>query len=321
MVSRSKATTVHGSAPGYEGWLSFSDFFTLGKLLFCAFAATTPERYWPAVSTVLARTHLKLKGSKRDRIARTCEEYLHIDPDDLEQDVIAAEYKENIETIRENFPGGWQNAARIEGVDEIESALHRGRGVVLWVSAFAHSDVVTKKALSGAGYALTHLSAIGHPFSPTRFGARILNPIRLRAENRYLARRVIVAYGRAQPALDLLRDALRGNGIVTITAIGAGKSVCTAPLLGGTMRLATGAPRLALETGSALLPVYTVPDESQGYRVICGPDLLAGVNRGDKGAVEKATYLYVEHLQSFVIAQPCIWKGWFSQSWRPEAPC
>ena len=313
-----ESTTILSSPPKYEGWISINDLFTLGKLFCCALAAMTPERYWPAVSTGLARSHLKLRGSKRARIARACEQYLHIDPDELELAVIAAEYAENIEAIRESYPGGWHRAGRIEGADEIEFSLHRGRGVVLWVSAFAHSDVVTKKTLARAGYALTHLSAVGHPYSPTWFGAKVLNPVRVRAENRYLAKRIIVVYGHAHPALDLLRQALRNNGIVTVTAIGAGRAACTAPLLGGTMRLATGAPRLALETGAALLPVFTLPNDNNGYSVHCGTDLLTRVDRSDEDAIQKVTLLYVELLQSFVLAQPRTWQGWFSRSWQPN---
>ncbi len=86
-------------------------------------------------------------------------------------------------------------------------------------------------------------------------------------------RRVRVVYGNSRPALDVLRQALRENGVVWIMAIGAGNKSLTFPFLGGVLDLAIGAPRLAFETGAALIPVFTWPDDSGGYRVELGPDL------------------------------------------------
>jgi lauroyl/myristoyl acyltransferase len=191
---------------------------------------------------------------------------------------------------------------------------------VLWVSAFAHSDLATKKTLSTAGYAQHHLSATGHPYSPSWFGATVLNPVRLRAENRYLAERVIVAYGQAQPALEVLRQALQANEIVTVKAIGAGRKSVTAPLLGGSIRLATGALRLARENRAALIPVFTVRDQSGGYAVHCGPDLTSGAEELDGDAMQDMATRYAALLETFIRTHPGAWQGWFSRSWQPDPP-
>ena len=137
-------------------------------------------------------------------------------------------------------------------------------------------------------------------------------------ENRYLRQRVLVSYGRAQPAMEALKNVLQHNGIVTVTAIGAGRKSIELPLLGGTIRLAIGAPRVALETGAALIPVNTVPDGLGGFSVYCGDDL----NRGHSGAESEAIYAmterYVAVLDRFVQKHPSSWQGWLSLSWRPS---
>jgi lauroyl/myristoyl acyltransferase len=320
-VKRPSAATIIRTAPQeYEGWISASDLFTAGKLFCCALAALTPQRHWAAASRLIAGVHLRLRSAKRERIAHVCERYLDTDPAQLELQVIAAEYEENIEAIRENLPGGWERPIELRGAASIEQARRLGRGAVLWISRFAHSDLVAKRALWRAGYAPSHLSHVRHPFSATRVGARFLNPIRLRAENRYLERRVLVSYGQARPALEVLKQVLRGNGVVTITAIGSGRKVITLPLLGGTLRLATGAPRLALDTTAALIPVFTVPNETGGYAVHCGPDLnVDKVEQSPEEAMRRMAEQYVALLETFVRAHPAKWKGWFTLSWAPQA--
>jgi lauroyl/myristoyl acyltransferase len=317
MNDRSTAVVVRTTPPTYEGWVTASDLLTTAKLLCCAIAALAPEAHWPAISRVLARLHLGLRRSKNPNIADVCKQHLRRDGRAVELEVIAEEYVENIETIREILPGRWRCNLTLHGAESIDRALGRGRGVILWVSAFAHSDLATKKALSTAGYAQNHLSATGHPYSPSWFGVNVLNPVRLRAENPYLAKRVIVAYGQAQPALKILKQALQANGIVTVKAIGAGRKTVAVALLGGTIRLATGALRLACETQAALIPVFTVRDQGGGYAIHCGPDLALNAEGAGADALQHMATRYVSLLETFIRAHPGAWQGWFSRAWRP----
>jgi len=317
MNNRSTAAVIRTAPPRYEGWVTASDLFTAAKLLCCTIAALAPQAHWPAISLALARLHLRLRRSRRASIANVCEQYLKTDSRALELAVVSEEYAENIETIREILPGRWQCSLTLHGSESIDQALRRGRGAVLWVSPFAHSDLATKKALSLAGYALNHLSVIGHPYSPSWFGVNILNRVRLRAENRYLAKRVIMTYGQAQPALNVLRHALRANGIVTVTAVGAGRKTVAVTLLGGTIHLAIGALRLASETRAALIPVFTVRDQHGGYAIHCGPDLASDEEQPGGASMQHMATRYVSLLETFIRTHPGAWQGWFSRAWRP----
>ena len=308
---------IHTAPSAYRGWLNLGDVFTATKLSCCAFAAVAPRRYWPAISRLFARAHRRFRRSQHERFVGACERYLNLDPFELELQAISAEYEHHIGTIRDIVPVG-SPPTTVFGQSSLEEALRAHRGAVLWVSPFAHSDIVTKRGLSQAGFELTHLSHFGHPFSATRLGARLLNPVQVHIENRYLKQRVLVSYGQAQPALEALKTVLQRNGLVTVTAIGAGRKSIELPLLGGTLRLAVGAPRLALETGAALIPVNTVPDGRGGFAVHCGDDL----NRGHSGTDDEAIYAmaerYVGVLDRFVRKHPCSWQGWLSISWRPS---
>jgi lauroyl/myristoyl acyltransferase len=229
----------------------------------------------------------------------------------------AADYLWNIRAIREALPGGWQSETPLAGRAVLDRALERSRGAVLWCSPFVGSDLAPKKAL--AEYRLTHLSSPSHPFSPTRFGTLVLNPVRLRAVNPYLVRRVLVVYGNSRPALDVMKQVLADNGVVLIMAVGTGKRSLTFPFLGGTIDLAVGAPRLAHATGSALIPVATLPNQN-GYRVELGPDLSVPSDLPEQDAVAQMTSRYVELLEPLVRSYPAHWEGWFHPgTWRPDA--
>ena len=188
----------------------------------------------------------------------------------------------------------------------------------MWCSPFVGSDLAPKKALALAGYSLTHLSSPFHPFGDSRFGGLLLNPIRLRAVNRYLARRVLVVYGNAKPALDALRRVLADNGVVTIMAVGTGRTSVSLPFMGGTTQLGAGAPRLAYQTGAALIPTFTLPEPNGGYRVELGPVLEPRRDLPEREAVVDLAARYVEQLETVVRAHPAHWEGWFMSTWRPS---
>lgn len=100
-------------------------------------------------------------------------------------------------------------------------------------------------------------------------------------------------------------------------AVGTGKRSLSFPFLGGTTHLALGAPRLAYETGASLVPVFTLPDESGGYRVELGPDLTPGSKLPERQAIHEMASRYVDLLVPKVRAHPAHWEGWFHPAtWR-----
>ncbi len=315
-LRRPQAVTIETATWTPEGWVTPKDIVTTGKLGLCLLACALPARHWPAVARLMARIHLRIRPGSMLRL-HGLSAFDGRDARAISRGAIAADYLSNIEAIREILPGGWRCEVRLVGREVLDRALQRSRGAVVWVSPFAGSDLVTKMALSSAGYSLTHLSAPSHPFSPTRIGKLFLNPIRLRAVNRYTARRVIVVYGHARPALAALRQVLSDNGVVSIMATGTGARSATFAFLDGTLDLATGAPLIAYQSGAALIPAFTLPDEHGGYRVELGPDLAPPVGLPLEQAVAQMAARYVELLEPVVRAHPAQWEGWFHPgTWR-----
>ena len=110
--------------------------------------------------------------------------------------------------------------------------------------------------MSQAGYHVSHLSRPTHGFSSTPFGVEVLNPIRLRLENRYLGERILIPAAGSLGYLRTLERRLHRNGLVSIRSGDHGHQTRALPLLQGGLRLATGAPSLAIATQATLLPVF-----------------------------------------------------------------
>jgi lauroyl/myristoyl acyltransferase len=315
-----QAVTIQTAPWKPEGWIAAKDFFTALRLTGCLFASVLPARLWPAASRLMARAHVRARP-RSTRLLDGAEAFANHDRASIVERAIAADYLANVEAIRELLPGGWRGEINLIGREVLDRALARSRGAVVWFSPFAGSDVVVKKALAAAGYPLTHLSSPSHPFSSTRFGVRILNPIRLRAVDRYLAQRVLVVYGNARPALDALERVLRDNGVVSVTATGAGARSAVFPFLGGTLELAMGAPLLAFRSGAALVPAFTLPDGRGGYRVELGPDLTPTTASTRHEAIRHMGSRFVELLEPIVAANPAQWECWFHPgTWSSRAP-
>ncbi len=163
---------------------------------------------------------------------------------------------------------------RVEGGESVAAALAAGRGAIFWVAPMAHASLVTKMAWHRQGWKVSHLSRYSHGGSSSRLGARLLNPLVCRVEDRYLAERVRME--RDEPpavAVRALRRRLRENRLVSITALAGRGENARPPFLGTRIRLSLGPPRLAAGLKTALLPVFCWREEANRFVVRIDPPL------------------------------------------------
>lgn len=210
------------------------------------------------------------------------------------------------ELLRDYRPFGGRARIGTVGLEHVQRAGATGRGILFWVVGCVSSDLVAKMAFRQAGLAVWHLSRPTHGFSRSRFGVRVLNPIRRRREDRYLAGRVVIDEANSVGPLRTLYRRLRGGEIVALTAGDEARKVCEAPFLGRTLRVAPGAPEIAWATGAALLPVFTVRNGPGDYTVIIEPEIPVPAQSPAQAAVEQL----VSRLESFTAQYPLLWTGW-----------
>ena len=272
-------------------------------------AAATPERAWPVLADRLAGLRLALRG------ARTAEEVARLAavvgarplgraPAQCWRAHLANNYLAWMVLLRCRGRAGWRPAARLEGAAQIEAALARGQGGILWVAPFAFSDLVTKLALHEAGYAVAHLSRDTHGFSTTRFGRHVLNPIQTRVERRYLAERLVMSDERSVGPLRELTACLRQNRLVSITLAATGRRTRQVPFLDGCIRIATGALALAWQTGAPILPAFTLREPDGRFATRIEDAIHADPGLVREAAMDRMLTTYVALLEGYVLRSP-----------------
>ena len=154
--------------------------------------------------------------------------------------VYAGEVAGRLDAVQVAFPEG--AAARLR------QALARGRGAIVWVDETYAGPVMAKRGLHAAGFSPSQVSAAGHGVSQTRFGIAVLNPWRVRAENRYLAERLVFDQDQAADVTRRMLKVLRDGGLLSLTnGHYAGSRFIELPLgAGGYLTLATTALGLAV---------------------------------------------------------------------------
>lgn len=278
-----------------------------------------PEGSWTLLCRGLARIPGLVDRAMLDRIAGIIRAALG-EPDRRRADAIArdlqaAVYELRMQNLRAWRPGGWHPGIALEGEDHLLRALARGKGAVLWVAHFAFNSSITKIALHGRGHRVSHLSRPEHGFSKTRLGIAFLNPVRCIPEDRHLAQRIVFERRTPSTAMRRMVRTLRAGGIVSITA-GAweGSDLAEGTLLGGRLNLAIGAPRLAVLTGAALVPVFSIRDPGQGFRTIIEPPIAPMAAQTPEETCSAAAAEYLRRHEPWVRRFPDQWRGW--KEWR-----
>ena len=278
-------------------------------------AAAIPENRWADVAMQVERLKVRLGLPSPARNAPTIRRALGLGSLDEAEAVAwrtaAGRTEHYIQIMKVLSAAGWIPTMHLEGEEYLKAALARGNGAVLWVAHFCFNTQVTKMALKAAGYSVAHLSRPEHGFSKSQFGIRHLNPLRWRAELKYLEKRIIIDRTNPGGSLREATAALERNRVVSITA-GAweGHRVARGPLLSGRFSLATGAPKLARQTGAALLPVMTTRvSESEAFRVkICEP--IATEFENTLETFRAATAAFLAQLEIAIVQSPDQWRGW-----------
>lgn len=281
----------------------------------------TPTAVWPSCAVLLARCRAILKTTSRaarvNKIARTLgTRQLAASPEQIVQDMDAVGLEGTLHILRHYRPGRWDPPMTVTGQAHIDAGLEKGNGVVLWVADFAFHALVLKMALHRAGYAVSHLSGPRHGFSTSHFGMRFLNPIRTTIESRFLRERVVMSdlalpeQRRVAAAMRTLLKRLKKNGVVSVSALPNDTAPDQMPLFDGTVRLPSGAPGLAYQSGAALLPVFAVRNAQGTYEIIIEPPIAPHEASTRKAAVTEAIATYCALLQDYVTRYPGQWNGW-----------
>jgi lauroyl/myristoyl acyltransferase len=300
-------------------WVAREDALFAAELpLLAAMAIAVPEPRWRVACRRLEAVKARLRWFDPGPVARTTARVLGgtdpaFDARSFSLDSAAGRCEHHVQILRELLPRRWAPRLRLEGADRIEGALAEGRGAVLWVAHFCFNALATKMALAAAGHRAWHLSRPEHGFSKSRIGIATVNRLRVRAELRHLAGRILIDRSKPMSATLAAQRVLRRNGLVSVTA-GAweGQRVAAVGLLGGTIELAVGAPGLARLAGAPLLPVFTVRERDGTLRVIVEEAIPLASDGETDAALDAAAQAFAARLDAYVRRYPAQWRDWKS---------
>lgn len=196
------------------------------------------------------------------------------------------------------------------GLQHLERALAQEKGVVLWIGHTVFAGLIAKIGLKEAGFAIRHLSHPRHGFSETRFGVKVLNPIRWRVENRYLEERVLLGLSSSTSAIRNIRKQLKNNNIVSFTGSERATFPVEISVLGGESVLAPGAADLAYASGAILLPVFALEHETGRFAVSIEAPIDIPREMDRRAFAKKACIEFGERLTKRVAENPDQWLGW-----------
>lgn len=154
----------------------------------------------------------------------------------------------------------WKPTIIVEGDEEIGRAASRGRGVLIWCANLAAQTLIGKRALHQAGIEVYQLNAREHGASTTAFGKRMINPIMLAVENRFLKGRIAFDASESIYATRRVLQALRANSVVAIAAnTYSGRRFVQLPIgARGYAHFATAPANFAARGETTLLTMETV---------------------------------------------------------------
>lgn len=302
-----------------------SDAAVIGSFLHLAPASwLLPVAWWPSFCRPATAVRCLFSDAPVRRVAAKAAVALGTDGADsrrIATRLHAAKYELTMQVFRLRRPGGWCPQVDVRGLDHLDAALRKGNGAILWVSHFVFSSTIAKIGLHRLRHRAVHLSRPEHGFSKTRFGIAALNPIRRRAEDRFLAERITLDRGRMTGTMRRVRARLRENAIVSIT-VGSweGRQLAEIPLLGGYLVVATGAITLARQSGATLLPVFAVREpRAESFALQIEPPLTIPKGADKAEAVVVVARGYAARLEPYVRQYPDQWRGW-SEWHRSDDP-
>lgn len=297
--------------------IKLADIGTLfGFLAMTPLAWFVPRRHWYRIGSLLSPLIARIEGMagaeavtrRLAQVYRTREH--HLTPGQILARYRSGHFEEFLNILRCYRP--WRPApdCTLSGGEHLTAALEKGRGAILWIDDFHPYSLISKVALFEAGFRTIHLSHPAHGFSRSRFGMAVINPVKIRAEDAWLAERVFMGLGGALVALRTLRKRLRENAIVSITAGPGAQQPIRLKFLEGEVALATGAPDLAFMAKAPLLPLHSVQRDDGRFEVTIEKPIEAQRGADRRAFSESAAREYLERLEPVVLSHPHQWRGW-----------
>lgn len=293
-------------------WLQGRDILVTALVVsFWLLVLCLPERWWAGLARWFARR--RLAGAPRLSSDEIETVQVVVGKGDGKADWIettfrrewlAHKYLSWMQLLACYRPWRWRPKPTLIGRQHLDDALASGRGVVLLTANFAYKDLMTKAALTEAGYGASHLSRDSHGFAESRLGKALLNPIYNGIERRFLRERLVFSGQDTKKVNEQIRQRLRENRPILVTVTPLGRRVRALPFLHGRIRIATGALNFAVEAGARVLPVFTIRKPDGEVETVIEHPLATKDGASNGEVIQAMLDDYVPRLETYVAQHP-----------------
>lgn len=197
------------------------------------------------------------------------------------------------------------NSISIEGRENLDRALEKGKGVVA-VSAHLGNFTLLSPKMVSAGYPFTMLVK-ELPYTGI---ARTLRTIQDMQRGRYIyidpwreALRQILTRLRKNEVVCLLSDERKGQSEVQVD------------FFGHPVQTATGAAVFSLKTGAPLVPIFIVRRKNGSHTIFIEPQLNVTLSGNQREDIQSLTAAFTKAIEDYVRKYPDQW-FWLNDRWK-----
>lgn len=206
----------------------------------------------------------------------------------------------------------------IRGIEHLQSALNKGKGVILWESGSFGRRNLAKQILNENGLSIYqvhtdhHVGGFGHDRnSATWVRCHITKPFFESYEKKFVKEIIYLPNSVSLVFTRRLMDRLKENGILCITSdVSYGQKVIPLKFLGHTKLFATGMVSLAKISGAPILPMFCIREANGSTNLIieCPTNIERNVDR--ESGLENSIAEYISLLESYIRKYPENYRGW-----------
>jgi lauroyl/myristoyl acyltransferase len=241
-------------------------FHDIKELLLLGFylgvAAIVPARHWNRICGFASQ--LRVRRHRRKIFATLKRDLEAIapasDPEAFFREYLTALHRQRLYYMAQLAGWHWKPRIIVEGAEHITRAAARGRGVLVWCAWLPAQVLIGKRALHEAGIRACQVNARQHGLSTTAFGQRVINPILLGIENRFLKGRIPFDSSESVHVARRMLEALRANAVVLVAVnTYSGRRFVQVPIgHSGYAHFATAPANFAAKGRTTLLGMSTV---------------------------------------------------------------
>jgi KDO2-lipid IV(A) lauroyltransferase len=203
-------------------------------------------------------------------------------------------------------PADIGRVVRYEGLEHIRAAYAGGKGVLLFSGHFGHWELIALMQ----GFLGLRLHLVARPLD-NRALERQLARLRGRSGNGLIHKRLA-----ARRILQVLRS---GEGVAIVLDQDARRTGVFVPFFGRPASTTPTLALMALRTGAAIVPTYSIPLGRGRYRVVYEPAIAVRPSGDLDRDVLELTATCTGRIEAWVRERPELWL-WMHRRWKTAPP-